>query len=272
MSIDLAGKPIIITGAGTGIGRATAIACAERGMAVVLSGRREDRLAEVAAEIMVGGKGRALVHPGDVRDPSLGGALAEACTREFGAVYACFANAGYGGDAAFGETSDAALRDVFETNFFGTVSTIRPALEHMLAARRGHILICSSAIGKVGVPYYGAYCATKAAQSVLGRALAHEVGHLGVHVSTVHPIKTSTEFSVSVDRVAGRGPERRSTPMGFVQSSERVARAVVGALRRPRVEVWTSRSSLVGLGLLTAFPGLATVVLERFARAKRGRA
>ncbi len=270
MPIDLEGKTIIITGAGTGIGRATALACAAQGMRVVLNGRRPERLDDVLADIgRRVGPGRALAVPGDVRDPDLGARLTDACARAFGEVYACFANAGYGGDAAFAATTDAAIRDVFETNFFGTISTIRPALDAMLAAGRGHVLICSSAIGKIGVPYYGAYCATKAAQSVLGRALAHEVSHLGVHVSTVHPIKTRTEFGESVDRIGSRPERRRETPMGLVQSSERVARSVLRALRRPRTEVWTSTPSRLGIALLTAVPLLGDAVLGSFARAKR---
>jgi short-subunit dehydrogenase len=117
----------------------------------------------------------------------------------------------------------------------------------------------------MAIPGYGAYCATKAAQWHVGRAMRHELKPLGIHVSTVHPIGTRTEFSQEVQRRSGGGGDIVSnTPKAFIQPPERVARAVVACLRRPRTEVWTSLPGRLGLGALSTFPRLADHALDRF--------
>lgn len=269
--IELSGKPICITGASSGIGRATAIACARAGMPVALAARRHDRIENLARQIAMNG-GRAVAVRTDVALPEDCERLVEVTATMFGSVYAVFANAGVGLDAPMHTLSDRALRELFEVNFFGTMNTIRAALPHLLEAKAGHVLICSSAIGKVGVPFFGAYCATKGAQSLVGRAMRHELRPLGVHVSTVHPVLTATEFA---EMATARAKEEGSTVRGrmkrrFVQPPERVAHAVVACLRQPRTEVWTSAPSRWAFGLMTAFPSLADVAMERFASGARG--
>jgi short-subunit dehydrogenase len=265
--IELRGRPIAITGASSGIGRATALACAGAGMPVAVAARREDRLAEVVEEIARAG-GRAVAVGADVTDPRSCERLVARTVEAFGSIYAVYANAGYGMEKAVHLMSDVEIRAMFETNFFGTLNTIRPALPHMLAARAGHILICSSCIGKIGVPYYGAYCASKGAQSLIGRAMRHELEGAGIHVSTVHPVRTTSEFSEVARRIGGGGERLADqTPAWLVQSAGRVADATVACLRRPRPEVWTSFSTRLSFALASAFPRLADGPLRRFARA-----
>ncbi len=267
---DLRGKPIVITGASSGIGRATAIECARAGMPVAVGARREDRLRALVDEITREG-GRAIAVRVDVDRPEECAALVERAGAEFGGVYAVFANAGYGIDRPIGAMTDAEMRAIFETNFFGTLSTIRPALSRMLAARAGHVLICTSCVAKVGVPFHGAYSATKAAQDHIGRALRIELRGSGVDVSTVHPVATDTEF---FDRPPGEGESMPAVvPRRFMQPPRRVARAVVRCLRRPRPEVWTSRTTRFAFALMTAFPRLGDWGMRQFAsrRAAAGR-
>lgn len=241
MAVDIAGKPILITGASSGIGRVTAFACARNGMPVVLAARREEKLREAAAEIERAG-GRASVVACDVTDAASCEAAVERCAGEFGSVYAVFANAGYGYYEEAVPGDDARVRAIFETNFYGTLNIIRPALARMREAGRGHVLICSSILSIATIPNHSAYCATKAAQHHLGRALGMELRGTGVHVSTVHPIGTRTEFfEKSAERTAaGDQGKRVETPGFLMQRPERVARGVVRCLRRPRPEVWTS--------------------------------
>jgi short-subunit dehydrogenase len=267
--IDLRNRPIAITGASSGIGRATAIACARAGMPVAVAARRDDRLAEVVGEIERAG-GRAIAVRVDVTSEADCRALVDRTIEAFGSIYAVYANAGSGVEKPAHLMTDAEFREMFETNFFGTLNTIRPAIPPMLAAGGGHILICSSCIGKIGIPYYGAYCATKGAQSLVGRAMRHELEPHGIHVSTVHPVRTSTEFSQEARRRAG-GAQRLAdrTPARMVQTAERVAEATVACLRRPRAEVWTSLSTRLSFALAGAFPALADRPLRRFARAHR---
>jgi short-subunit dehydrogenase len=265
--IDLRDKPIAITGASSGIGRATAVACAIAGMPVALSARRTDRLEQVASEIRASG-GRAIAVTCDVTDPAQCMDLIDRTVREFGSIYAVFANAGFGFERAMHETSDSDLRAIFETNFFGTMHTIQPALPHMIRERRGHVLICSSCIGKIGIPYYGAYCATKAAQTIVGRAMRHELRPLGIHVSTVHPVLTDTEFGQVARRHTGStrlADEFRSR----AKPPEHLARSIVRCLRHPRTEVWPSLFVRYAFACLNASPLLADLVLDRVAKKRR---
>ncbi|MFI4881296.1 MAG: SDR family NAD(P)-dependent oxidoreductase [Phycisphaerales bacterium JB064] len=265
MAIDLTGKPIAIAGASSGIGRATAIACASAGMPVAIGARRMDKLAAVAREIEAIG-GKAVAIEVDVTSDEQSRAFIERAEAELGPLYSVFANAGFGFERPVHKTSDADMREIFETNFFGTLHVVNPAVERFVERRAGHVLICSSSIGKMAIPGYGAYCATKAAQWHVGRAMRHELKPLGVHVSTVHPIGTRTEFFEEARRRSGGGSLVENTPKAFIQPPERVARAVVACLRKPRTEVWTSWPSRLGLGALSMFPRLGDLALDRFAR------
>lgn len=254
MPIDLTNKPICITGASSGIGRATAIACAEAGMPVVLAARRLDKLEEVVAHITRQG-GHAIAHEADVTNPDACTAMIDACRSEFGAVYAVFANAGYGLDKTVRDTTDEELRAIFEANFFGTMNAIRPALPHMIEQGAGHVLVCSSCLGRFTAPRCGAYSATKSAQCHVSRALDLELTGTGVRASAVMPIGTRTEFSDAMIRDSD-APRRHqgNTPKALMQPPERVARAVVRGLKRPKPEIWTSRTIRAVAAIGTAWP------------------
>lgn len=278
MTIDLTNKPIAITGASSGIGRATAIACARAGMPVVLAARRLDKLERVVAEIRAINivsrdgqttKGRAIAVETDVTKPEDCARLIDRTVAEFGSIYSVFANAGYGYEKAVLDTPEAEIREIFETNFWGTLNTIRPAIAAMRKAGPanearnnttqplGHVLICTSSVAKIGVPYLGMYSATKAAQDHLGRSMRHELHGTGIHVSTVHPIGTRTElWEVLEKRSGGKTKFSSRTPASFMQPPERVAKAVVKCLHKPRGEVWTSLPTRVVLGLSVVFPGI----------------
>lgn len=266
--IEVRGRAIAITGASSGIGRATALACARAGMPVAVAARRQDRLDALVGEIAAGG-GRVIAVACDVDHPGECESLIERTRAAFGSVYAVFANAGYGLQRPIAAVTDAEMRAIFETNFFGTLNVIRPALPMMLAAGAGHVLICSSCLAKLAVPGYGAYSATKAAQDHVARALRLELRGTGVHVSGVYPVGTRTEFREAAHRRGGYGPAVR-TPGRFMQTPERVADAVVRCLRRPRPEVWTSVPARLAFALGVAFPGLADAVLARMARSDHG--
>lgn len=270
MAIDLRGRPIAITGASSGIGAATAVECARAGMPVALGARRVEKLDAVVKRIRDEG-GRAIAVPMDVAEPSQCQSLIDATVSEFGSVYAVYANAGYGVEKPVHEMSNEEIRVMFEINFFGTLNTIRPALAHMRAAPathtsgpRGHVLICSSCLAKMFLPYFSVYSATKAAQSHVGRAMRLELRHEGVEVSTVHPISTRTEFLDTAEKLSGQGTLIAHSPGFMVQTAEFVARRTVACLRRPRAEVWTGlRGQFVkfGMSVCTLFPALADLSL-----------
>lgn len=259
-SVDIRGLPIAITGASSGIGRATALACARAGMPVTVAARREDRLGEVVAEIEREG-GRAIAVRADVDDPEDCRMLVDRTIDAFGSIYAAYANAGHGLEKPIHLTSDAEARGIFETNFWGSMHTLRAALLPMLEAGRGHLLVCSSCLAKMGTPLHGYYSATKAAQDHVARAMRIELASSGLFVSSVHPIGTRTEFTA---RKSEMNPERPPTKPPMMQDASVVASATVRCLRRPRGEVWTSLPARLLFALGCAAPGLADRAMTRW--------
>ena len=269
--IDLAGKPIAITGASSGIGAATAIACAKAGMPVALGARRADKLQVVVDRITASG-GKAIAVVMDVCTPGDNQRLIDACVREFGSVYSVYANAGYGEEAPVMSMSEQQIRDMFETNFFGTLSLVQaavPLLEKNApgpSGVRGHVLICSSCLGKMWVPYYSVYSATKAAQNHIGRAMNIELRPRGVRVSTVHPIGTRTEF---FEQAAARSQGKRTLTLhthdSLLEPADLVAAKTIACLRRPKPEVWTSMNGVIvrlGMGLANMMPRVSHAAMR----------
>lgn len=265
MGTNIAGRPIVITGASSGIGLATALECAAAGMPLVLAARREDRLRDAAATIRERG-GRAVIVACDVADERSCVRAIEACVNEYGSIYSVFANAGFGVEKPVHEMTDAEVRALFEVNFFGTLNTIRPALPHMLAARRGHILTCSSCLAKFALPFFSVYSATKAAQHHISRAMNLELRTAGIHVSSVHPIGTKTEFFTTAQRLSGDQTMLEHTAPLFMQSPRTVARAVVRCLKRPRAEVWTSVFVRWGMAVAGVMPRVADMAVGGMVR------
>lgn len=283
MAIELRGRCMVITGASSGIGLATAVACARRGMNLALCARRVEKLEKVA-EVCRGLGVRVLTRGLDVVDAAGCGAFVAEADGEFrdaGGVYGVFANAGYGLERSVMETSDADLRAIMETNVYGSLNVIRPAVALMRSRPRvqgrprGHVLWCSSCLARVTLPYYGAYSASKAVQAHLGRAMRLELKPEGIIVSTVHPITTKTEFFDATKVRSGRGTIAEHSPDWFAQPAEVVAERVVSCLRRPRAEVWTgAKGTFVrfGMSVMTMLPWVADACTRGMVGAKSGKA
>ncbi|MFO0873873.1 MAG: SDR family NAD(P)-dependent oxidoreductase [Phycisphaerales bacterium] len=273
MPNDLRNKVLVVTGASSGIGAATAVAAAREGMDVVINARRLDKLAKVAEIVEQAGRGAEIV-VGDVVEPGMSRRLLDAATARFGRFDVVFANAGFGVDQSWHEMRDEDLRGIFETNFFAAAGLLREAATRLIAGeRQGHLLMCSSCLAKFTIPFHGAYSATKAAQAHLARTMRYELRHRGIEVSSVHPITTTTEFFEVASAKAGRHGERTGldkTPSFFIQTPDQVARAIIKCLKRPRSEVWTSLAVRLAAGVVTAFPGLIDPFMWREARDRAG--
>ena len=203
MAGQLTDRVIVITGASSGIGSATALACAQAGMDLVLNARRAEKLQEVAQQVGQEGR-RAEVVVGDVTEPGMSARLLDAAEQGFGRFDAVFANAGFGIRRLVTDLAEPELREIFEVNFFAAAELLREAARRLMAARRrGHLLMCSSCVARFTLPEYGAYCATKAAQAHVCAAMRLELEPYGIKVSSVHPISTITEFGKVAHRRSG---------------------------------------------------------------------
>ncbi len=184
---------VLITGASSGIGMATALYMAERGYRVVGTSRAKERLVGLEAEAAH----RDLPVAGvelDINDEtSLADALA-AIAEEHGPVSVLVNNAGYGLFGPVQTLSTDELRALFETNVFAVSRLIRAVLPGMIERRGGTIVNVSSILGRIGAPFHGAYASSKFALEGLTESLRTEVWPLGVRVVLVEPGLISTAF------------------------------------------------------------------------------
>lgn len=262
MPKDLKGRVILITGGSSGIGAATAIACAKAGMDVALGARRLDRLQEVAQQVRDLGR-RAIIQSCDVTVDGDIQKLVDLTLQTYGRLDVAFANAGYGQFASVLRMSDDDVRKMFETNFYGTMRLLRAAAKPMLKNGHGHLIICSSAASEISLPMFGVYAATKAAQDSVAGALRAEMARKGIDVSSVHPIGTSSEFFEKAGVKQSPNGGLPNTPAMLAQTPEHVARKILKCIRKPHAEVWPSTFTRFGLAFTTAFPGLAAWVIRK---------
>ncbi len=263
------GKTVVITGASSGIGAATARALAREGANLVLGARRRERLEAVAAECrqLCVGRGQTLALPCDVTRRGDVEQLAAAAVEQFGRLDVMIANAGYGLLANVHETTEEQFDDLVRTNVKGTWYAMQAAANIMLQqtpagtgkTRRGHIVVVSSGAARRGLPLYGVYAMTKAAQLSLCEAMRVELARHGVYVSSVHPLTTATEFF----DVASSKSRLRSTGLGHAQSVEVVARKIARLIHRPRPELWPVAGSAWLLAVAAALPRMADWAMAR---------
>src|SRR5438876_2998962 len=200
----MSSRVIAITGAPAGIGRATAIRLARDGASVAICARRRDRLDEVGAEIERAG-GRAFPFVADVTQEVDMDVFVRRTVEEFGRLDVMMCNAGFGIYGAIDEITPEQMKKLMDINYFGTFYAARAALALFRQQQRGHIIIVSSIAGKRGVPYMGAYSATKFAQIGMAECLRSEVYGSDIHVSVLCPVSTPTEFTDVMTRETG-GP------------------------------------------------------------------
>jgi short-subunit dehydrogenase len=252
---------VAITGASAGIGRETALALARGGAAVAVCARRKDRLDALAATIAERG-GACLPVTADVtREDDMGRFVATAIER-FGRLDVMVCNAGFGVYGAIDAVTTEQMRALLDVNYMGTFFAARAALSAFRRQGHGHIVIISSIVGKRGVPFMGAYAATKFAQVGLAECLRAELQGTDIHVSVVFPISTETEFFEVMTRTSGHA----TRAIGPRQPPEAVAAAIARAIEHPAPEVYPYVKSR-GLTILNALaPGFCDRVVKKWGR------
>ena len=256
---DPRGRVALVTGASSGIGAATARAFAGAGLHVALCARRKDRLERLAADLVARGS-EATVHAVDVTDALAVRAMVEEVAARWGRLDVLVNNAGRGLAATLEQTTAEEFRALMELNVLAVLGATQAALPIMRRQESGHIINVSSVVGRRAVPYRSAYSATKFALGALSEALRVELTGTGIAVTLVYPIRTETEFhAVEVQKVPWR-------PMGPVQSSERVARAILRCVRRPRPEVYPYWPIRILAVMSVLAPGLVDLGMRRVLR------
>lgn len=253
-------KVVVVTGATSGVGRATARAFAERGASVGLLARGREGLEGAAKDVGAAG-GRSLTVPTDVADPDQVERAAERVEEELGPIDVWVNNAMTTVFAPFTEIDPTEFRRVTEVTYLGVSNGTHAALRRMLPRNRGSIVQVGSALAYRGIPLQSAYCGAKHAVQGLTESLRTELLHEGSGVSLTMvqlPALNTPQFEVTAARLPS-SPQ----PVPPIYQPEVAARAIVWAAGHRRREVWVGGSTVGTIIANRLAPGILDRYLAR---------
>jgi short-subunit dehydrogenase len=253
-------KVAVVTGASSGIGREAAKILSSRGWRLALTARRKDRLDSLADEIVKAGGPSPLILPADISKPDEARAMVLSAAAHFGRLDVLVNNAGVLRMSPFMAMPVIEMREIFETNFWATIETVRAAVPIMEKQNGGHIVQVGSGVSRRGLPFMGAYAASKFALLGLTESLRLELAPKGITLSLVLPGGTDTEMPNTLDRsrLPPEYPQERSRV-----SAQRAAQAVVKAVEKKSTEIYVPWWIRPGTWLSATFPSLADRLIRR---------
>ena len=249
---------IWITGAGSGIGKALALAYNKDNNTIILSGRKESQLNEVAATIK-----SSYVLPLDVTDEvAIQKAVAQVDSK-FGKVDILINNAGVSQRALVSETNNEVGRKLMEVNFFGSIHLTKAVLPLMQKSNTGSIVAMSSAAGKFGFPLRSYYAASKHALHGWYEALGLELKDTDIHVMVVCPGRIKTD--ISKNALTGTGEAHAEIDPGQESgvSVEKCASAILKGIRNKKTEIYIGGSEVLMIYFKRYAPWLFRFVAKR---------
>lgn len=230
---SFAGKVALVTGGGTGIGEAAALALAEAGGAVAISGRRRARLDDVVATIEAAG-GTAFAVESDVSEASQAFDAVEQAVARFGRLDIVINSAGVNEAGGVESLSLELWRKVIDINLWGTIHTCKAAVPHLKAAGGGDIVNISSTAGRRAAGVFAAYATSKHGITGFTESIRQELGGQNIRVAIVEPGATETEIASSVSDPAWREMmQAHVAKEGAMQPCD-IAQAIMLILSLPR--------------------------------------
>jgi short-subunit dehydrogenase len=231
MTGKLAGKTVLITGASSGIGRASALALAQEEANLVLTARRLDRLQEIAAAAQQTGC-RAVCIVGDATAEETAQRCVETALQTFGRLDILINNVGVGHYKNLVDTSAAEYDEMMDSNMRSTFLFTRHAVPVMIGQGSGTVLMISSMAGIYGFPGEAVYCATKFAQVGFAKALDKELRPHGIKVGVICPGGTKTEFALGKGRT-----ESVVTASGMLEPEDVASAVLLACTQSPGARI-----------------------------------
>jgi NAD(P)-dependent dehydrogenase (short-subunit alcohol dehydrogenase family) len=253
----------VVTGAASGIGRATSIELAREGCNLAICDVDEVGLAQTATEISALGR-RVCSHRVDVSDKARMQRYADEVFAEYGAVHVLVNNAGVTVTKNFEEQSIEDWEWIFGINFWGVLYGCKFFVPYLKQADEAHIVNLSSVFGLLGVPEQTSYCATKFAVRGLSEALWVELKQYNIGVTAVHPGGVRTNIAKSA-RTANDEIKTRAIDVieRFSVPPERAAKLIVGAIKKNKMRQLVARESYAIDWAKRISPGLTQRLLQR---------
>lgn len=249
-SSNFAGKVALVTGATSGIGRATALALAAAGAKVVLSGRRETEGQAAVVEIQKAGGGAAFFRADASKETEVAD-LVEFTVRTYGRLDLAFNNAGVEHAGPTTEITEADYRRVYDLNVWGVLAALKHEISAMLKTGGGSIVNTTSALGHVGMGGVQIYAGSKHAVEGITKSVALEFARQGIRVNAIAPAAIETEmFDRFADNQEKRAHMANMHPVGRVGRPDDIARGVLYLL--DPANAFVTGTSLLVDGALTA--------------------
>jgi len=247
-------KIVLITGASSGIGRASAIQFAKKGANLILVARSKAKLNQLDKELSKFNIS-TLVCECDISDKFQVKKISEKILEKYGSIDILVNNAGF---AIYGPVSDLNIEEIesqMATNYFGMIYCTKIFLPSMIKKKSGHIVNVASVAGSFGLPGIASYCATKFAMLGFSEGLKHELKETGVGVTVVSPIMVRTNFfeHSSFENMS------KFSPISI--SAETVARAILKASNSSRLEIIVPSVVRIAVWLKSTFPYLINPIL-----------
>ncbi len=260
--MELTGKVVVVTGASMGIGEAIAKVFVDSGASVVLLSR--DSARAEAARGRIGFAERTAAFSCDVRHSEEIDRVLALTRHHFQRIDVWVNNAGHGLIDSVAQMEPSACHDMFETNFFGSLSAMQKVIPVMRQQGGGAIINVSSVAGHIPLPFHAAYSATKFALNAIGKAAGVELKKDGILVLTVCPGYVQTAFSEN----AVRGNELKKVRPASVRgiSAERVARATMRGYLKGKREVVVPWTMHIPIKLYQLFPALVEWAMAKMAK------
>jgi len=260
--MKLQGCRILLTGAGSGIGRCLALALGAREARLVLIGRNTERLTEVAREIVrAGGHAHALPH--DLGDPTGHDALAQSTIARLGEIDLLINNAGVSSFGEFCREKPANIDDIININVTAPLLLTRAVLPGMLQSGKGRIVNIGSILGSIGFPHFAAYSASKFALRGFSEALRRELAGSGIGVTYVAPRTTRTSLNSNVIY------ELSNTSGAAIDDPATVAAIIIDAIIGERDEVYIGWPEKMAVRLNAVLPGMVSTAIGKQLAAAR---
>ena len=247
-------KVVLITGASSGIGRASAIKFAEKGAVLILVARRKEKLDQVDKDLKKFNVS-TLVCECDVSDKSQVKKMSKIVLEKYESIDILVNNAGF---AIYGSVSNLTTEEIesqMATNYFGMIYCIKNFLPSMIKKKSGHIVNVASVAGSFGLPGIASYCASKFAMLGFSEGLKHELKGTGIGVTVVSPIMVRTNF---FDHKSFESMPKYS-PTSL--SAETVANAILKAANSPRLEIIVPSVVRIAVWMKSTFPYLINPIL-----------